>query len=59
VNEETWTPTELSREIGVDQKRIRVFLRQKFGKLNKSVEPRWHLDAVRADIVRKHFAGRA
>jgi len=57
VNDETQTPKDLSREIGVEPKRIRIYLRKAFGKLNKSVEPRWHLDRAQSDAVRNHFAG--
>lgn len=56
MDERTLTPSELSREIGVDAKRIRDFLRDTFGKLDKSVESRWRLNAARAETVRRHFA---
>lgn len=51
----TWTPKELARELSVPAKRIRVYLRSKYGRL-KFPETRWHLDAAQANDVRNHFS---
>ena len=48
------TPAELSRELGIGQRRIRVFLRTEFGKLTPP-ETRWQLNEERAARVRSHF----
>jgi hypothetical protein len=51
------TPADLAKELGVDVKRIRVFLRATYGKLNRSVETRWKLTPDQAGTVRRHFVG--
>jgi hypothetical protein len=51
------TPADLARELGIDAKRIRVFLRATYGKLNRSVETRWKLTPDQAGTVRRHFVG--
>ncbi|MGB3910245.1 MAG: hypothetical protein WBL06_07225 [Pseudolysinimonas sp.] len=50
------TPADLARELGIDAKRIRVFLRATYGKLNRSVESRWKLTPDQGASVRRHFA---
>ncbi len=51
---DTATPADLSRELGVDAKRIRAFLRGQYGLL-PSHETRWHLTLEQAQAVRAHF----
>jgi hypothetical protein len=53
MDQET-TPADLSRELGIDAKRIRDFLREQYGLLPPS-ETRWRLNQERADAVRAHF----
>ena len=48
------TPSDLERELGIDQRRIRHFLRQQYGNL-PSYTDNWHLNARAADDVRRHF----
>ncbi|MEO8527678.1 MAG: hypothetical protein ABI435_01220 [Pseudolysinimonas sp.] len=55
MTDDELTPADLERELGVDQKRIRRFLRKEYGKLNRSVNPHWHLTHVQADEVRQRF----
>jgi hypothetical protein len=55
VTSDDLTPADLARELGIDAKRIRVFLRATYGKLNRSVETRWKLTLDRANTVRRHF----
>lgn len=50
------TPADLERELGVSVKRIRRFLRAEYGKLNRSVTPRWELTLPQADTVCAQFA---
>ncbi|MGB3910240.1 MAG: hypothetical protein WBL06_07200 [Pseudolysinimonas sp.] len=50
------TPADLAKELGIDAKRIRAFLRATYGKLNRSVETRWKLTPDQASKVRRHFA---
>ncbi|WP_394253050.1 hypothetical protein [Arthrobacter pityocampae] len=52
--DETTTPADLSRELGVDAKRIRDFLREQYGLLPPHAT-RWLLNQERADAVRTHF----
>jgi hypothetical protein len=49
------TPADLSRELGISQRRIRVFLRAQFGTLTPT-ETRWLLNEDRAALARSHFA---
>jgi hypothetical protein len=49
------TPAALSLELGVDQKRIREFLRERYGKLPTGTF--WNLDDVQAESVRTRFSG--
>ena len=51
------TPAELARELGVSPKRIRDFLRAKYGLLQTRLETRWLLSPAQADDVRAHFGG--
>jgi hypothetical protein len=52
------TPTDLERELGIDQKRIRHYLRQRYGNL-PSYTDNWHLNARASDDVRTHFRAEA
>ncbi|HZK58263.1 MAG TPA: hypothetical protein VFC59_00125 [Cryobacterium sp.] len=45
------TPADLSRELGVDQRRIRGVLRERYGTLVPPVT-RWRLDGQQAAYVR-------
>ncbi|MGO4784376.1 hypothetical protein [Cryobacterium sp. W22_MBD10_FK3] len=49
------TPADLSRELGIGQRPIRVFLRREYGTLNPP-ETRWLLTDERASAVRRHFS---
>jgi len=51
----TTTPARLSLELNVNQKRIRDFLREQYGRLPEGVA-RWELDDSQADAVRTRFA---
>lgn len=51
------TPADLSRELGVDAKRIRDFLRERYGLLPPQ-ETRWQLSQEQVDTVRAHFQER-
>ena len=48
------TPADISRDLGVSQKRIRDYLRERYGKLSPHV-PRWLLTDEQATDVRAHF----
>lgn len=48
------TPGDLERELGIDQRRIRHYLRQQYGNLPAYTD-NWHLNARAADDVRTHF----
>lgn len=48
------TPAELSRELGVSQKRIRDFLRAEYGLLD-TFTTRWLLSEEQANRVRSRF----
>jgi hypothetical protein len=50
------TPADLARELGIDAKRIRAFLRATYGKLNRSVVTKWKLRPDQAAAVRRRFA---
>ena len=52
------TPVDLERELGIDQRRIRHFLRQRHGNLPAYTD-NWHLNARAADDVRSHFRAEA
>ncbi|MES1212066.1 MAG: hypothetical protein ABUT11_00815 [Leifsonia sp.] len=49
------TPADLSRELGVSQRRIRDFLRKEYGKL-EAFETRWQLDSTQVETVRRAFS---
>lgn len=51
----TTTPARLSLELNVNQKRIRGFLREQYGRLPEGVD-RWELEDSQADAVRTRFA---
>ena len=53
------TPSELARELGVQPKTIREYLRSKYGLLASRNETRWLLDGQQAADVRREFSGRA
>ncbi len=48
------TPGDLEHELGIDQRRIRHYLRQRYGNLPAYTD-NWHLNARAADDVRTHF----
>lgn len=48
------TPADLSRELGVDQVRIRDYLRSQYGTLPAG-ETRWCLTREQADDVLRYF----
>ncbi|MGT2427094.1 hypothetical protein [Amnibacterium kyonggiense] len=48
------TPADLERELGIDQKRIRHYLRQRYGNLPAYTD-NWHLNQRAAEDVRLHF----
>jgi hypothetical protein len=52
------TPSDLERELGIDQRRIRHYLRQQYGNL-PSYTDNWHLNARVAKDVRTHFRAEA
>ena len=52
------TPSDLERELGIDQKRIRHYLRQRYGNLPAYTD-NWHLNARAAEDVRTHFRAEA
>ncbi|WP_375388350.1 hypothetical protein [uncultured Amnibacterium sp.] len=52
------TPADLERDLGIDQKRIRHYLRQRYGNLPAYTD-NWHLNARAADDVRTHFRAEA
>lgn len=52
------TPSDLERELGIDQRRIRHYLRQRHGNLPAYTD-NWHLNARAADDVRTHFRAEA
>ena len=52
------TPSDLERELGIDQKRIRHYLRQRYGNLPAYTD-NWHLNARAAEEVRLHFHAEA
>ena len=45
------TPADLSHELGVDQRTVRAYLREQYGKLTPP-ETRWRLSEERASSVR-------
>ena len=49
--DDSLTPADLSRELGVDQRTVRVYLREHYGKLAPP-ETRWRLSEERAANVR-------
>lgn len=48
------TPADLSRELSVDAKAIRRYLRAKYGK-RPPLDRRWRLNEAQADEVRQRF----
>lgn len=52
------TPSDLERELGIDQKRIRHYLRQRYGNLPAYTD-NWHLNQRAAEEVRLHFHAEA
>jgi hypothetical protein len=48
------TPSDLERDLGIDQKRIRHYLRQRYGNLPAYTD-NWHLNARAAEDVKTHF----
>lgn len=49
------TPTDLARELGVDESRIRALLREQYGTLPDYTDG-WHLNRRAADRVRTRFS---
>ena len=56
MSDATVTPKHLAHELGVSQRAVRNYLRNRYGTL-PPFETRWHLDPARADDVRSHFNG--
>lgn len=54
--EDLVTPAELARELQITQRRVRDYLRERYGTLRPPVT-RWHLDASQAREVRNYFRG--
>lgn len=54
MDNDTTTPADLSRELSVDAKRIRDFLREQYGLLPPD-ETRWHLTLEQDRAVRTRF----
>jgi hypothetical protein len=54
MEDDTTTPADLSRELSVDAKRIRDFLREPYGLLPPH-ETRWHLTLEQARAARARF----
>ena len=52
------TPGDLERQLGVDQRRIRHYLRLQYGNLPAYTD-NWHLNARAAEDVRRHFRDEA
>ncbi|WP_375400455.1 hypothetical protein [uncultured Amnibacterium sp.] len=52
------TPSDLERELGIDQRRIRHHLRQRYGNLPGYTD-NWHLNARAAEEVRLYFRAEA
>lgn len=52
------TPADLERELGIDQRRIRHHLRQRYGTLPAYTD-NWHLNARAAEEVRAVFRAEA
>jgi hypothetical protein len=52
------TPLDLERQLGVDQRRIRHYLRLQYGNLPAYTD-NWHLNARAAEDVRRHFRAEA
>lgn len=59
MSTEPVTPRELARQLGVDQRAIRSYLREKYGRLAPRHETRWLLDSVQAASVRVEFMRRS
>lgn len=55
MNLDEVTPADLARELGVEPKNVRDFLRREYGRLKERGETRWHLTPEQADAVRAHF----
>lgn len=53
------TPKELARDVGVNPKTIRAYLRSKYGLLGSRNETRWLLDEAQAADVRREFQRQA
>jgi hypothetical protein len=51
------TPSQLAAELGVDEKRVRHHLRDRFGVLPPYTD-NWHLNRRTADEVREHFSAK-
>ena len=52
------TPKTLSKELGISEKRIRVFLRKTYRPGGQDKYARWVLDDQMAAVVRQHFHDR-
>jgi hypothetical protein len=52
------TPKDLARQLGVDAKAIRRFLRSKYGVLRRPFVNRWHLTETQVAEVRERFAAK-
>lgn len=52
------TPADLERDLGIDQRRIRHYLRLQYGNLPAYTD-NWHLNVRAAADVREHFRAEA
>ncbi len=57
--EKTMTPTELGKELDVDPKRIRQYLRSNFARTAEAKNTSWALPVSTVKAVREHFAPKA
>lgn len=55
----TYTPTELAKELDVDAKRVRAYLRTTFPRTAEAKNTSWMLSAEVAEDVRKRFTPKA
>jgi hypothetical protein len=53
----TKTPPELAKELGIDPKRLRDWLRREYRRPESELGSRWYLDNEICVAARRHFAG--
>ena len=54
--QETFTPTDLARELDIDPKRLRTWLRKNAPRAEADLGDQWALSSAEADLVRNAFA---